>query len=387
MMNQTIRRVLKFSVGCVFPAILLLVFVLLAIFFAILYALPQYADKNMVPSLSYLVYVFTSIISYGPYATIPLIISLVTGVAVFFSVTANFMADIIGFSLLDIPKRVFADNKNTDRIKSTYFPFEVITEPADVLPKLMPGPGLIPDYRLPYHRRREGVNTTEEIRTLLLQNRKILVSGIAGIGKTREVGKLLSNLIDEGFTLLYTLPKARFDAEITIPDHLKTRLVFLFDDIHLRCVDPATFDDQPDTTYDFLKSIEAFIVKLTKKYSDPEIFVIFISRIDIQSWGHILYPSHPLWREVICYELPLPDIGSQTGFIMSVSQQLDINITDHEANSLAQANDGTFRNLAQNLFRAKSNGTPLDITSFMPKQGMTWASSLSERRTVSAILG
>jgi len=292
--------------------------------------------------------------------------------SIFVGIIANLMGDIIGFSLIDIIKHGWTkDVKRSVRFER-YFPFEILSEPELVLPSLLPGHGLLSDLSLPYQRRIQNRNITEELRNELFINRKLLVSGIAGIGKTRETGKLLADLVDEGFTVLRAMSDAQFDLKIIFPDQIRNRLVLLFDDLHQYCSE--TFEEVPQNSAakNFLNNLMLFIERAEAKYSNFEVYIIFIARTDTYSWNTLLFPQHPIWNNVKRYELPIPDLTSQQSFIVKVSEKLDINVSDQEALQIARSNDGTFRNLAQNIFRAKRSGIIPNVSDFTSRQGLTW---------------
>jgi hypothetical protein len=297
--------------------------------------------------------------------------AFVIAISVPTAIIGDLMGDIIGINLRDL----VTSRRKRALLEADYFPFQLITDPREVLPSLLAGPGLIPDYKLPYQRRKADQNTIEELRNLLFKYRKVLIAGVGGIGKTREAGKLLADLLDEGFTLLRAKSDARFDSGVKFPESLHHSIVFLFDDMHQRCADPATLIDNKLNTESFLDSLSNFFRRVENRYTTSEIYMLFISRSDTEAWDYIQFPSHPIWQNVILYKLPHPDIESQKNFILGVANRLELTVDPQEALKLAEANDGTFRNLIQNIYRAKlANKTTLRLDdSFTTKQGKTWS--------------
>lgn len=288
------------------------------------------------------------------------------------SILGSVFSDILGFHLSDLFKPKIKGT-NTSNPNAIHFPFEIMTDQWRVLPALLPGPGIIPEYKLPYHRRNIDENTTETLRSLLFRYRKILVSGISGIGKTREVGKLVTELIDEGYTLLRAENSTQLDSSIVFPDTLRHRIILLFDDMHQRCADPITQFSQELTAKDFLDNTKSFIERTEKRFGPTDVLTIFIARSDVQAWDFLQYPNHALWEGVFNYKLPYPDIECQKEFLLHVTHELSIPINSEAALELAKANDFTFRNLIQNIYRAKLSNVPLTPNNFIPKQGQTWS--------------
>jgi hypothetical protein len=66
-----------------------------------------------------------------------------------------------------------------------------------------------------------------------------------------------------------------------------------------------------------------------------------------------MYPTHKIWEGFEQYQMPYPDLESQQKLILDISERLELVMSETEALELAKANDGTFRNLIQNLYRSK----------------------------------
>ena len=112
------------------------------------------------------------------------------------------------------------------------FPFTVVREPDKVLTTLLgESPNPLADAKVPYKLRREGRDITGELRELLETHRQVLVCGISGLGKTREIGRLARRLVEEEYTLLVHDKHDRLLTPVRFPPEMPARnLLFVFDD-------------------------------------------------------------------------------------------------------------------------------------------------------------
>jgi len=224
-------------------------------------------------------------------------VKIIPIIGVFLSVLGGIMSDIIGINIISIFRNAIQKKDKAKISHSYYFPFYIISEPDQVLPMLLTGPGLILDYKIPYQRRLSNKNITEELHNLLLNHKKMLVTGAAGIGKTREVGKLLTAFIDEGFTVLLAKSNARFDVPINFPEKPRHRLIFVFDDIHQNCaISSGDSLAETITTGDYLENLRIFINKVQNRFTSSDVYIILIARKDAESWDKLMYPSHRIWE-------------------------------------------------------------------------------------------
>lgn len=296
--------------------------------------------------------------------------SIISATAIFIGLIGAILSDIIGVNLRDLFSLFSSNKQTTTNELQEEVQFEYIDEPEQVLPTLLPGPGLISDFKLAYQRRAEERDVTEELRRVIFKHRSILVSGVSGIGKTREIGRLLSNLIDEGYTVLRFRDNARFDGNIIFPEKLRKRIILLFDDIHLKCsTNSETKKARPN---DYLNELQSFIQRTRARFLASEVYIILIARSDTEAWPYLQYPNHSLWKDIPLFEMPYPSKECQRVFVQEVAEKLSLEISDEAALQIAESNDGTFRNILQNMYRLKRNGLEVTPKNFIPKQGITW---------------
>ena len=270
------------------------------------------------------------------------------------------------------------------------FPFKIIPPNSNVAKEILGGADDDPlaDRNIPYQQRIQGRNTRRELEELIEDNRWILITGRTGLGKTREAVQVAQSLNNEGWTILYLTREAWLDAPAKLPSNVPERkLLFFLDDLNKKCYSSKA-EVRPDASDSLtlpinepfqtrldrtLKALDAFCGKI-------EIKVIATARNEKTSefdepseWeklGWVKYSG--LWENFRLIELPEPDKTAEEKLLEETAGKVDILIKLDEIPILAKRNDGTFRNLVENLSYARTEGFKLSPESFRDTLKGTW---------------
>ncbi len=251
------------------------------------------------------------------------------------------------------------------QLRSPESPFQVFPPGSNLLPVIMPGPEDSPlsDHRIPYVERVPGRSVRREMEDLLLERRALLVCGKSGLGKTREAVHLAQMLNNEGWTVLFLPPGAWLESPARLPQGVPNRKVLLFlDDLSRRCysarreVNPRAESLAQPLTRPFqerlLETIEAFeafcgksellILATTRNERTPEY------EGEPAEWDKLEWERYrDLWSRFACYELPEPHPQVAAGLLSERGEAAGVRVEAPE--TLARRNDGTLRNLVENL--------------------------------------
>ena len=279
------------------------------------------------------------------------------------------------------------------RLRGEDNPFLVLPPGSNVVAAVFPSRDDSPlnDARIPYVERVPGRNVRREMEDLLRRKRALLVCGKSGLGKTREAAHLAQTLNQEGWTVLYLPPEAWLEPPARLPQGVPNRkLLLFFDDLSRKCysarveINPHADESltQPLTRpfqERLLQTIEAFETFCGK----DEILVLATTRNERTplypgepaEWDKLEWNRYPkLWSRFACYELPEPDPRVAADLLRSLGKEAHVRVEAPDI--LARRNDGTLRNLVENLRRAANpvRGLPaLTPETFIDTLQGTWA--------------
>jgi tetratricopeptide (TPR) repeat protein len=271
-------------------------------------------------------------------------------------------------------------------------PFEVFQPGSNLLPEVMPDPRNTPlsDYNIPYVERVPGRSVRREMEDLLRERGALLVLGKSGIGKTREAVHLAQMLNDEGWTVLYLRPDAWLDAPSRPLDGVPARkLLLLLDNLNAHCyrarreVSPRADSLAMPLHEPFQKRLLRTLEALETFYGRGEIRVLATARNEgvperegePAEWDKLEWERYPdLWGRFALYEVPEPDPEVATRLLETLGKAANVPVEG--AGTIARRNDGTLRNLVENLDMAANpeRGLPaLTPETFRDTLRGTWA--------------
>jgi tetratricopeptide (TPR) repeat protein len=271
-------------------------------------------------------------------------------------------------------------------------PFRVLPPRSQLLPEVMPDPRNTPlsDYNIPYVERVPGRSVRREMEDLLRERGALLVLGKSGIGKTREAVHLAQMLNDEGWTVLYLRPDAWLDAPSRPLDGVPARkLLLLLDNLNAHCyrarreVSPRADSLAMPLHEPFQKRLLRTLEALETFYGRGEIRVLATARNERvperegepAEWDKLEWERYPdLWGRFALYEVPEPDPEVAARLLETLGEAAGVCVEG--AGTIARRNDGTLRNLVENLDMAANpeRGLPaLTPKTFRDTLRGTWA--------------
>jgi tetratricopeptide (TPR) repeat protein len=271
-------------------------------------------------------------------------------------------------------------------------PFRVFPPRSQLLPEVMPDPRNTPlsDYNIPYVERVPGRSVRREMEDLLRERGALLVLGKSGIGKTREAVHLAQMLNDEGWTVLYLRPDAWLDAPSRPLDGVPARrLLLLLDNLNAHCyrarreVSPRADSLAMPLHEPFQKRLLRTLEALETFYGRGEILVLATARNERvperegepAEWDKLEWERYPdLWGRFTRYEVPEPDPEVAARLLETLGEAAGVCV--EEAGTITRRNDGTLRNLVENLDMAANpeRGLPaLTPKTFRDTLRGTWA--------------
>ncbi len=247
-------------------------------------------------------------------------------------------------------------------------PFIVLPPGSDILPVVMPDSSDSPlsDYRIPYSERLPGRSVRREMEGLLRERHALLVCGKSGLGKTREAAHLAQTLNNEGWTVLYLPPDGWLEPPARLPQGVPNRkLLFLLDDLSRRCygarqeISPRAESLVQPLTQPFQERLRRTLEAYETFCGRSEILVLATTRNESVSeyegeppeWDKLEWKRYEdLWQRFAIYELPEPDLRVAADLLTERGRAAGVLVEDAE--TLVHRNDGTMRNLVENLRRA-----------------------------------
>ena len=271
-------------------------------------------------------------------------------------------------------------------------PFRVFQPGSQLLPEVMPDPRntSLSDPNIPCVERVPGRSVRREMEDLLRERGALLVVGKSGIGKTREAVHLAQMLNNEGWTVLYLRPDAWLDAPSGPLDGVPARkLLLLLDNLNAHCsrarreVSPRADSLAMPLHEPFQKRLLRTLEALEAFYGRGEILVLATARNERipeqegepAEWDKLEWDRYPdLWERFALYEVPEPDPEVAARLLETLGEAAGVCVEG--AGTIARRNDGTLRNLVENLDMAANpeRGLPaLTPKTFRDTLRGTWA--------------
>jgi len=270
------------------------------------------------------------------------------------------------------------------------FPFKIIPPNSNVAKEILGGADDDPlaDRNIPYQQRIQGRNTRRELEELIEDNRWILITGRTGLGKTREAAQLAQTLSNEGWTILYLTRDTWLDAPAKLPKNVPERKVLFFlDDLNKKCYSSKA-ETRPDASESLTIPIkEPFQIRLERTLEafdffcgKGEIRIIATARNEETSeydepseWNKLSWAKYSqLWGKFKIVDLPEPDKTAEQRLLTETSINANIHIDSDNLTTFVKRNDGSFRNLVENLSYAKTEGFVLSSENFRDSLKGTW---------------
>jgi len=270
------------------------------------------------------------------------------------------------------------------------FPFKIIPPNSNVAKEILGGADDDPlaDRNIPYQQRIQGRNTRRELEELIEDHRWVLIVGRTGLGKTREAVQLAQSLNNEGWTILYLTREAWLDAPAKLPNKVpEGKLLFLLDDLNKKCFSSKA-EIRPDARESLTLPIyEPFQTRLQRTLEafdtfcgKSEIRVIATARNEklsefdeLSEWDKMGWTNYDeLWEKFQLVDLSEPDKTAQQKLLAETAGKAEILIQSEELPTLAKRNDGTFRNLVENLSSSRIEGFVLSSENFRDTLKGTW---------------
>ncbi|MDB9385140.1 tetratricopeptide repeat protein [Microcystis aeruginosa] len=257
------------------------------------------------------------------------------------------------------------------RIAGDSLPFRVVRPNQDVFPAIFGReraeylyPSLI-DWDIPLQDRELDINHLAEIIRLLNDDQWVIITGPAGIGKTREMAEVALRFIRRGWTVMVftgTLEGDQFPREQFLD--VRRNVLFIFDDLHIqmRRSEPtrenrATEEQSLPTDRPLQERLLAALDHCDRFYiPDRRIKVLATARDEtvsddprlVSPWEMLQWERYPLWRRFTRYRLPKPENQAVASWLERVSNLTGIQL-ECPPEEIAGCNDGTFQNLVNNF--------------------------------------
>ena len=240
------------------------------------------------------------------------------------------------------------------------------------------------DINIPYQQRSAKHDLTAELETRLKESRWLLITGRTGLGKTREAVKLAQLLNQEGWTVLWLKnwewldePTSQQFTEVS----RKRKILFLLDDLNNRMRFGADNKNPVAEKYTLAPiniPLQERLLKLLSAYEkyfgEAEIRVLATTRSELEEWEKLQWEKYPqLWQRFELFSLEEPEDSSIVNLLSAqkVSEEIT-QINQGNYGEIARQNDGSFRNVVENLRRMRNRKLPLDSEHYIPTLQGTW---------------
>ena len=232
---------------------------------------------------------------------------------------------------------------------------------------------------IPHRSAREGVPDIQvALHDALRQSGgALLVGGRAGLGKTREVCTLASELCERGWVICVARgdSDSRMNAPAGLPDELRgNRLLFVLDDLHIRAAGSS------GTQSAYVDRLDSFLGFFERALSPGEFLAVGTARTEPHHRKQLgIDAAQTRWHRFRLYELPEFSLDALQELLVTAAQRVGIEVQDGLAARLAANSDRTPRTLVSNLRRAQERGMRfLDEASWLPTQGESWGGRFRE---------
>lgn len=282
-------------------------------------------------------------------------------------------------------------------IPSGDFPFEIIPPNSNtVLKQLMPGSNEddpLADANIPYLQRQPDRNVRQELERAFEEKPWVLILGRTGLGKTREAAQLAKVLNDEGWTVLNLADKSgewldeprQFPSEL----HPNSKLLFFLDDLN-RWVYRGNPREIPKDADDPAQPLRVPVqerllrtIAFFERECRNEVRVIATARNE--SDRHPDRPHEPseieklqvekypdFWKRFYCYKLEAPSDEAIVRLLGDRVEAAHLRAKTEEFPQIARKNDGTFRNIIENLRTAANRESIVSVEELSETLDRTW---------------
>lgn len=230
-------------------------------------------------------------------------------------------------------------------------------------------------YDVEYVRGRVGIDDAQQALADALRDSggRLLVTGRAGIGKTREATDLAVDHCERGWVVLVARPDAdaRLGAVGALPPELRdARVLLVVDDLHARV---ASAEDDLSPVLDRL----AECIESLARQSLDDIRVIAIAR-DEPRFEKVLglTPGSLQWRGFTRFHLPDLTTDGLSRILSSLAARYEVGLDAESLPALVTNSDRTPRTLFINVNLARRRKARLDRDSWLPSEGETWQQRL-----------
>jgi len=278
------------------------------------------------------------------------------------------------------------------------FPFEVIKPRNDGVLKTLMGADQadddpLADFNVPYQQRQSDVLAQEQLDGLLDVHRWLLILGRTGLGKTREAAELAQRLSSEGWIVL----KMKNAEQLVVPTKFpvamvgeQPRLLFFLDNLNQAmalgnmAIERATGEALPSALkHPLQKRLKETLEFFEQSCGVDRVRVIATARNEIlpekdgqsSQWDKLAVDRYPaFWKQFHHHELPVPEDEAVAAMLAETTQQANLPSVAEDFIAIARRNDGTFRNVVENLERAKNQRLTVSTATYKDTLRGTWQS-------------
>jgi len=259
--------------------------------------------------------------------------------------------------------KLFLERWWKNRIRIDVKVFEVITDPAHVLPKLYSTENdnsPLADHNIKYQPRDSKLDIQAQLKTTLNRSRYLLVTAPTGYGKTREAGMLAQTMMLEGWRILH-IKTGWLDIPKELPEELngnRSRVLVFLDDLNgLFSTGELTQSPRAEqmpilTQVSYHDRLMQVLDMLEGMCTENEIRVIATARSETEQWKLLGFDVRDkLWKRFERIELSEPENSAIVDLLDNSIKQADMTANPEEYEVIARKSDGTYRNILLNLRR------------------------------------
>ncbi|MGF1569068.1 MAG: ATP-binding protein [Nodosilinea sp.] len=278
------------------------------------------------------------------------------------------------------------------------FPFQMVKPRSEKVLKTLMGSEQadddpLADFNIPYQPRRPELSVGQQLEGFLDLHRWLLILGRTGLGKTREAAELAQRLNNEGWTVL----KLKNHEQLTVPTQFpaevlgeQPRLVFFLDNLNqaMSLSQEVATHGPANTLASALRQPLQDRLKETLEFyelscSPDRIRVIATARDERtpekpgqpSEWDKLAIEKYPqFWNQFHQYPLEPPAESAVETLLAQATKQATLAAKPEDFAQIAHRNDGTFRNVVENLERAKNRDLTVSTATYKATLKGTWES-------------
>jgi tetratricopeptide (TPR) repeat protein len=273
-----------------------------------------------------------------------------------------------------------------NRIRGEIKVFELITNPAALLPKLYGTENdnsPLADHNIKYQPRDPKRDLQTELKTALNRSRYLLITAPTGYGKTREGGMLAQAMMLEGWRVLRIRP-GWLDVPKALPEELngsRSRVLIFLDDLNgLFSTGNLTQSPRVENEKALMLNQLSYHDRLLQVLdmfegmcTESEIRVIATARSEAEQWKVLEYSqSDRLWRRFERVELSEPMDSVIVNLLEDTTKEAGIKGDENDFMAIAHKSDGTYRNILLNLRRWHAQNKEVSKNDFTETLDGSW---------------